>query len=374
MKITTFDPPGNNGDFAGHPALAAKWSAHMSKNFDDGVADVTGKLAANGGGTSQFYNPRTHGLTGPDVTPLSAGDITWNGFPRKFLGAGPGAPPNFAGAEPALMPGNARIQDEYLEWHVTKNAAGKITSVEFTCEGYDYYEFLAKEAPNVLLKLYQTFISPTVVKADLFSGGKYQKLNHWNTRDGAMHLTQDANNLFAEVILAAEATVRRKNAAGVEITSAVPLTKCALFGDERRNSDPAIGSGVNGFARQGRMLTLANPVGLYIDHLDEAGFHLPGGLPTTGWFRSSRGAAGHTLRAIFAPPAGSPLLVSDVTIGGVPITFGGQIAQHITMRLTGVASVTTGVHNAPIPCEGAGAVPHLAFAGAAPPFPKRGAA
>jgi hypothetical protein len=62
-----------------------------------------------------------------------------------------------------------------------------------------------------------------------------------------------------------------------------------------------------------------------------------------------------------------------VTIGGVPITFGGQIAQHITMRLTGVASVTTSVHNVPIPCEGAGAVPPLAFAAAAPPFPKRGA-
>ncbi len=60
-----------------------------------------------------------------------------------------------------------------------------------------------------------------------------------------MHLTQQANNLFAEVLLAAEATVRRKSAAGAEITSAIPLTKCAGFGDERRNSDPAIGAGVN---------------------------------------------------------------------------------------------------------------------------------
>src|SRR5262249_45296701 len=181
----------------------------------------------------QFYNPVTHGLTGPDLAPA---DITWNGFPRRFLGSGPGAPPNYAGAEPTLSPGTARPQDEYLEWHVFKDAAGKITSVTFTCEGYDYYEFLGKEAPNTLLALYQKFISPAVKKSDLFIGTNYNRLNHWNTRDGAMHLTQQANNLFAEVILAADATVRRKNTAGVEVTSAVTLTRCANFGDSARNS------------------------------------------------------------------------------------------------------------------------------------------
>ena len=129
---------------------------------------------------------------------------------------------------PLSGPGHARNQDEYLEWHVTRNGAGKLTSVQFTCEGYDYYEFLGREAPDILLSLYQKFISPAVKHADLFSGEQYQKLNRWNTADGAMHLTQQANNLFAEVILAAEATVRRKDAASHEITSAVPLTNCAI--------------------------------------------------------------------------------------------------------------------------------------------------
>lgn len=369
MKITQFSAPGNNGDFTGNAALAAKWSAQMSQDFDQGVADVNGRLAAHGGGTSQFYNPLTHGLTGPDVTPPSAGDITWNGFPRRFLGVGPGAPPNFAAAEAPVTAGHARVQDEYLEWHATKNAAGKITSVQFTCEGYDYFQFLGKEAPDILLGLYQKFISPAVKHADLFSGTKYQITNRWNTADGAMHLTQSANNLFAEIILAAEATVRRKDAAGHEITSAIPLTNCAQFGDPARNSDPTIGAGVNGFARQGRMITLADPVGLYIDHLDDSGFRLPGNLPVTGWFQILRGAPGHTLRAVFAPPAGSPLTVSDVSIGGTPIKFGGQIAQNITMKLTGAASVATGVHNAPIPCEGAAPA---AAALAAPRLPMRG--
>jgi len=372
MKITQFDPPGNNGDFNGNPALAAKWSAHMSKNFDRGVAQVNATLAANGGGTCQFYNPVTHGLTAPDRTPPSMGDIPWNGFPRKFLGAGPGSSPDFAGAEAAVSPGQFRNQDEYLEWHVTKNAAGKITSVEFTCEGYDYYDFLGQEAPGVLVALYKKFI-PGVKEADLFAGNVYQKLNRWNTRDGAMHLTQPANNLFAEVILAAEATVRRKDSAGNEITSAIPLTTCARFGDEDRNSDPAIGAGVNGFARQGRMITLANPVGLYIDHFDDSGFRLPGNLPVTGWFRILRGAPGRILRAVFAPPDGSALTVSDVNIGSKQIEFGGEIAQNITMKLTGVASVANNVHNSPVPCAAAAPL-HVAAAAVAPAAhpPKRG--
>ena len=188
-----------------------------------------------------------------------------------------------------------------------------------------------------------------------------------------MHLTQQANNLFAEVILAAEATVRRRDAVGREVTAAIPLTKCSQFGDARRNSDPTIGSGVNGFARQGRMITLANPVGLYIDHLDDAGFRLPGDLPVDGWFQILRGTPAHTLRAVFAPPRGAAFTVSDVTIGGIPIKFGGQIAQNITMRLTGVASVANNVQNTPIPCEGAGGAVHTAIAVAASRLPTRGA-
>jgi hypothetical protein len=373
MKIDHFDPPASNNDFAGNPALASAWSAQMSQNFDQGVNGVNQALAASGG-TCQFYNPVTHGRTDPDLAPA---DITWNGFPRKFLGSGPGSPPNFAGAEAAISPGQSRSQDEYLEWHVIKNAAGQIISIQFTCEGYDYYEFLGMHAPDLVVALYQKFISPAVVKGDLFSNGKYQKLNHWNTRDGAMHLTHSANNLFAEVILAADATVRRKNATGVEVTSADTLCKCAQFGDSKRNSDPAIGAAVNALARQGRMLTLANPVGLYIDHLDDTSFRLPDGSMTTGWFQVLRGTAGHTLRAVFAPPPGSPFTVSDVKIGGTAVHFGGQIAQKITMKLTGVASVSNTIHNAPIPCVVSVGAAHLAVgmgAVSAARHPRRGEA
>ncbi len=371
MKIERFDPPATNGDFAGNPGLSDQWSDKMSQNFDEGVKDVNDRLAAAGGGTCQFYNPVTNGLSAPDLAPA---DITWNGFPRRFLGSGPGVPPDFATAEAPITAGNSRVQDEYLEWHVFKNAAGQITSLQFTCEGYDYYQFLGLQAPDVLLALYQEFISPSVTMADLFSGGGYDILNHWNTSDGAMHLTQQANNLFAEVILGAEATIRRKNSAGVEITSADVLCKCAQFGDNKRNSDPAIGAGVNALARQGRMITLANPVGLYIDHIDDSSFRLPDGSATTGWFQILRGKPGQTLRAIFTPPAESPFTVSDVTIGGVPVKFGGQVAQKITMKLTGVANIAKTIHNAPIACDVSVGAAHFAAATVSTSFkyPKRG--
>lgn len=364
MKVTKFDAPGSNGDFDGNPILAGKWSDQMSGYFDQGEQNVAGKLPA--GSAGQFYNPLKHGSAAPDLAPAV---ITWNGFPRRFLGAGPGVPPDFATAEGNVAAGQARPQDEYLEWHVFKNNAGKITSVQFTCEGYDYYEFLGKEAPDLLVSLYQKFISPTVKKSDLFFGGKYQKLNRWNTKDGAMHLTQDANNLFAEVILAAEATVRRKDSSGAEITSPIPLTNCAQFGDAARNSDPTIGSNVNALARQDRMITLQNPVGLYIDHIDDSAFRLPDGTTTAGWFQILRGSAGQTLRAVFAPPAGSAFTVSEVKIGGTPVQFGGQIAQKITMKLTGIASAGMSTHNAPIQCA-----PPVAPNAVKLPYPTRGGA
>src|SRR5262249_22816410 len=154
--------------------------------------------------------------------------------PKRFSSTGPGHPTRFADAEPPINAGQNRPQDEYLEWHADRDTAGKIVSIQFTCEGYDYYEFLAQKAPAKLLDLYRTFISPAVQLADLMGGRGYQDLNVWNTERGAMHLTHPANNLFAEVFLAASATVRRQQN-GAELTSSIPLINCADYGNATRN-------------------------------------------------------------------------------------------------------------------------------------------
>ena len=206
MKIDQFDPPGNIDDFGSDATLKQRWSDEMSGIFNQSIALVTQFLLDQGGGTCQFYNPVTHGRTNPDLAP-SLGDIPWNGFPKKFGATGPTHPTNYAAAEPKRNPGQARLQDEYLEWHVNRDAGGNITSIHFTCEAWDYFEFLGAQAPDTVLALYRKFIDPSVARADLFPGGTYDRLNKWNTALGAMHLTHSANNLGAEVFLAASATV-----------------------------------------------------------------------------------------------------------------------------------------------------------------------
>jgi hypothetical protein len=98
------------------------------------------------------------------------------------------------------------------------------------------------------------------------------------------------------------------------------------------------------------MITLQNPVGLYMDHIDLAGWRAPDGGPLTDLLRIVRGRPGMIERLEVEVPAERGFSLSDVTIGGVPIRYGGQIAECITVKLTGVA-VLTGLTPAPLPCD-----------------------
>jgi len=350
--FSIFNPPGNNPDFAGDAGLAGAWNSNMSKLFDGTIGSVTSYLNQHGGGACQFYNPVSQGRADPDL-PVAATDIPWNGFPKRHGSPGPGQPPQYAAAEAPITAGQNRDQDEYLEWFVNRKN-GKIVSVHFTCEAYDYFQFLGKAAPQKVLALYQSFVSPQVQMADLFQGSEYDVLNKWNTELGAMHLTHPANNLFAEVFLAGSATVRRSQH-GSEITQAIPLCKCGAFGASTRNSDPAIGAAVNGLCRDGRHVTLADPVGLYMGNFNGAGLTV-NGQPAGGFFKVVRGAFPTALRAVYELPpelAAQGLTVSDVRIGGAAVQFGGQLAERITMHIAGIASVATDIRNTPVSVCGA---------------------
>jgi hypothetical protein len=369
VKFASFDPPGNNPDFVGNAQLAQAWSTHMSNVFDIGVASVSAYLARHGGGTCQIYNPLTHGRADADL-PADATDIPWSGFPKRHGSPDPTQPPDYAGAEMPIARGETRDQDEYLEWFVNREN-GKIASIHFTCEAYDYFQFLGDNAPDTVLGLYKNLISQQVQMGDLFPNGpqgSYDRLNKWNTEFGALHLTNGANNLFAEVFLAASATVRRSQH-GAELTQTQPLIQCSKYGEPTRNSDPAIGAAVNGLARAGRHVTIANPVGLYMASFDGTGLTI-NGAPAGGFFQLVRGAFPLGLRAVYALPpelVAQGLTVSDVKIGATPLQYGGQLAERITMHIAGLASVVKDVNNAPI--STCGAVPQLKLpAHAANPF------
>jgi hypothetical protein len=60
-------------------------------------------------------------------------------------------------------------------------------------------------------------------------------------------------------------------------------------------------------------------------------------------------------------PAGKGYTVGDIRIGGLPIQYGGQIAENITVKLTGIACRQGSKLNSPKACRGPGAI---ALAGA----------
>ena len=354
MRISSFDPPANLPDF--NASLRAAWNTYISYTFDQNIRDLT-----SAGLTPQFYNPTK--VDTPDNK--AADEITWIGFPRLISLKHPNDDrAAWKEADTPLARGE-RPQDEYLEWFVERTN-GKILRVTFTCEGPEYWEALADGYPHdfpdqlkdpavkgdstKLVALYQQYIDPAVQLNDLLSGGKYNRLNKWNTSHGAMHLNQRNNTLGAEINIAAQATILRVDQTGQLITDADALIQCAKFGQPGRASDPTIGDHVNSLARDGYSVTLQNPVGLYMAGINTAGFVTPNGKDAQQYFRTDRGAAGTIVRAVFEVPASERFTVGDITIEGQAIEFGGQIAEHITMKLTGLAFGKGQIQNSPKQC------------------------
>lgn len=347
MKLQRFDPPAQLGDFDN--PLRLLWSEFVATAFEQNIQEVKAQIQP---GTCQFYNPMN------TDTPAAHAEavITWIGFPRLLTLKHPGN--RRAALKDADTPAASgeRKQDEYLEWFITRKN-GKIIRVDFTCESPEYWRFLATHAPDKLVEMYRQLVSPQVKKADLYlPNGEYKPLNKWNTKQGAVHLNQRNNTLLAEINIAAFATILRQRA-GQLITNADELIECAQFGAPGRASDPTIGAQVNALARAGHMITLKNPVGLYIDSINLAGFTTPAGAAVDpSFFRIVRGQPGSAVRAVFEVPASAGFTVSDIRIGGEKIEFGGQLAEHITMKLTGVAFGAGQVHNQAKACVGASPV------------------
>jgi hypothetical protein len=248
---------------------------------------------------------------------------------------------------------------EYCEWHVNRDPlTGKIVKVTFTSEPPEYWIAMwggpspgggptFPDGRRQVLELYRELVSRQVEIEDLISPydvpyfgvvrGGYNPYNKWNTTHGIVHLCAPPNSLAAEVQLGAEATLRRIDGAGNPVTDPQILVCCAGYGGVNRNSDPTIGATVNALARMGAMLTLPNPVGLYMDHIDLSGWLTPDRSPPVEWVTIVRGSPGMIERLVVAPPSGSSATVSDLTIGGEPVVHGGQLAECITVKLNGGA-------------------------------------
>lgn len=391
----TLDPPGNLPDLSCINGARQAWSDAVSGWFNESIDRVQKQLAF--GDSCQYFNPLKTGVTGP----LIEQTVVWNAMsgtlrarhgrrralqlaeqlrPLSERADRPG--PYFGGGQWESL--FYRPQDEYCEWRTFRNPHGKIEKVVFTSEPPEYWQALhGDDLPDLdrnpkyrsigdcdlLLYLYHKHVSPEVKYEDLicpedlidtaapngpkvvYQKGSYNPYNRWNTRDGIMHLCQPDNSLSAEIQLGADATVLRERD-GRMVTDPNELMCCAGYGGPMRTSDPTIGSSVNNLAAQGCRLTLRNPVGLYIHHLDLAGFADAHGRPVPpDYFTVTRGSEGMIERAEFKVPPGEPGTVSDLTIGGVPITLGSQIAEHITVSLVAQAWQPGTVENNPVECS-----------------------
>jgi hypothetical protein len=314
----------------------------------------------------RYYDP----LTMPFPAGSSVKNVHWGALPTSF-----DQDPRFGGDQDKIFefldapqddvdengnPGKSRQQDEYCEWAV-KKSGGKITRVIFTSEPALFYQFLFDPqgtiqgidptAPDpgvdraasqkLLVEIYRTRTGDATVQlADLIDGqGNYTSFNRWNS-DFAVHLQQRNNTLGAEINIAVRSSLLRAQAGtGPLKQDAADLIACGAYGEGARQSDPTIGAAVNSFARDNKFLTLADPVGLYMTGLDTTGWSASNGAdPQSFWTV----LAGHgdpdpekamIVRAEFAVGPATGFTVSDIKIGGTPITFGAQIANGIGMRL-----------------------------------------
>jgi hypothetical protein len=339
MRFTRFDPPAFLEDFTTN-TQRDNWSRLVASFFQQGIAFNEGF----DGVTSQFYDPV---LTETDE-PFDEALIDWPGFPKLVKDRFPTDPERaFRTAETGP---NARAQfmDEYLEWHVVKNPEGKITRVSFTCETTQYYDFLARTDRAKLLALYKQLVDPafkTEVRIeDLISNNSYQPLNKWNTEHGAVHLIQTNNNLFAEVMIAAQSCLLRRRGDGTPVTDSNELIDCGVGAEPGRASDPKIVASVNEIAREKSSISLRNPVALYLTSWNSDGLNKPDGSPVGNYWKLLRGkpATGPTrpamgLHLVYEVPPGEGFVVGDIKSGSTNIKFGGQLAEHINVGLFALA-------------------------------------
>jgi hypothetical protein len=381
-----FDPTAGQDDFDAVPGLRAAWGDMLDSLYNQNINGHTAwKLGETrpqpfaiqeltGWGLSasdlRFFNPLVTPV--PDGTAPS--NVNWNALPTSFnaqLGGNTtkiyqflDTPQKFPGLTPLT-----RIQDEYCEWVVTRDASGKLLKVAFTSEPPEYYAFLhdppkhldPEQTRALLVKLYQTIANDATVKlADLEDGnGNYDPWNKWNNT-ACVHMQQPNNSLGAEVNIAARAAILRHDASGKLKTDADDLIQCAQYGDAARQSDPTIGAAVNAVARANKLITLENPVGLYMASLDTTGWTTPDGTDPQTFWKVTRGSSvgdeskNMIVHAELSVPPGKGYQLSDIKIAGTQLAYGGQIAARIKMRLgVLVGPVSQGPAPRAIGCLGA---------------------
>jgi len=372
-ELPSFNPPADINDLPEGPLrdkFRQLWSQAVNYWTDQSIKGGDEPLDSD---RDWYYNPLTTDLS--SAAPPAV--VRWTAFPNRINITFPNAseqqrlkyadegPPDVNG-EPYRPSGPRGWQDEYCEWSVQRDNNDSITKVDFTCENPEYYSLLWQVSPDQVVSIYRELIGSDVTKADLEDAdGQYKVINPFNnnTTNGVVNLISAPNTLPAEIYLAAAATITRQ-CDGKIVTNKEQLITCSRYGTPGRNSDPTIGSTVNEVIRKGGLkLSLANPVGLYIQTPDFSSFQLPPGAPNgktpADYWRVVRGRSATSgqshdeiLHAVYEVPASDGFTVGDITIDGIPIAYASQITQKFQIALVALAVPTTDPAQKPRKCIG----------------------
>ena len=316
--LARFDTPASLRDVPDDSPFYKSWHDYVS-------GQIANSTVGDEGGA--FYNPA---VTDVDIVGEKA--MVWMGFPRDvFL-------PDYrddklnAFAEADQDPRRSR-QNEYFEWRVERNGAGKITKVVFVTEFREYFEQLWREDQDAVIAIYQKHVSSSVQKADLHNtNGEYDIYNRWNTRHGILHYIQRINKLSAAVGLCQD-SVKSTVEPYRDNYEAMPG-----YAKAKTSVDPRIAYDVHMLVRKGLYVTLKEPIGFYIADWNNAGIEKPDGSPAPAdWWKVSRGKPGMALRLEYEVPTGMGIVVGDLKLGGRQIEYGGQLAEEITVVIHGTA-------------------------------------
>lgn len=368
--VKVYPPPANLDDLDTLDKKV-KWAEWESNTADQNIYTGAGPLPDNEYAAypiaPQFFNPAN-----PD-TPVGGVSVTkiiaWNGLPGLLRNSLPFTKV-YTQSDEVIAHGERTNQTEYCEWKVfyADEAKSKISKVVFTCEGPEYWQQLFNVDPEKCVSLYRELTKvDTITKDDLIAHediylqgmskdgppfvkkGQYNFYNDYNTTQGIVHLNQRNNYLSAELNIASMSTqLQQEEDAQGNLTllqRALPLVLAGQYGSPGRNSDPTIGFICNWVARHplGLRLTIEPPVALYFGLLNTTGWTIPAGTGQIGdWVKCVRGKPelGQALRYEIAPPESvqGQYYVNDMTIGGQPIEYGGQIARCMTVQLKGKAA------------------------------------
>lgn len=265
-----------------------------------GAAGVAYRLPNDTDKYRQFYdiNELKKIAAGPPEKPMVFKIISWQGFPKRILDLFSNSDENpYEYVEQLGWPSkdvtyrnygstpNARQMDEYVKWFTHRDPeTNLITRIDITAESPEYFTFLFNNEPEVCLQLYQKYVSSLVKMDDLMNDdGSYNVYNKWNTTHGAMHLNCPPNSLFAEVYIAAEASTYWQKVGSDHpkhfAVNGKDLIESSSYGLPTRASDPTIGYIINSLIQQNLIISISDPVGLYLEDLDTTGWTDKNGKP-----------------------------------------------------------------------------------------------